>query len=66
MFETGVVRANECYKHSTRSGGIIETPFRFFFTMKVCCVSSIELPHRGHSNEYTQYTIFNVKKGKLP
>ena len=21
-----------------------------------------ELPHRGDSNEYTQYTIFNIKK----
>ena len=23
---------------------------------------SFELPHRGDSNEYTQYTIFNMKK----
>ena len=23
---------------------------------------SIESPHRGDSNEYTQYTIFNMKK----
>ena len=23
---------------------------------------SLELPHRGDSNEYTQYTIFNIKK----
>ena len=23
---------------------------------------SLESPHRGDSNEYTQYTIFNVKK----
>ena len=23
---------------------------------------TIELPHRGDSNEYTQYTIFNVNK----
>ena len=22
----------------------------------------LELPHRGDSNEYTQYTIFNIKK----
>ena len=22
---------------------------------------SLELPHRGDSNEYTQYTIFNIK-----
>ena len=23
---------------------------------------SLELPHQGNSNEYTQYTIFNMKK----
>ena len=23
---------------------------------------SLELPHQGDSNEYTQYTIFNIKK----
>ena len=28
--------------------------------MKVYCVFSVELPHRGDSNEYTQYTIFNM------
>ena len=33
-----------------------------FFNMKVCCVFSLESPNRGDSNEYTQYTIFNVKK----
>ena len=32
------------------------------FNMKVFCVFSLELPHRGDSNEYTQYTIFNTKK----
>ena len=30
--------------------------------MKVCCVLSLELPHRGDSDEYPQYTIFNIKK----
>ena len=30
--------------------------------MKVCCVFSLESPHRGDSNKYTQYTIFNIKK----
>ena len=34
----------------------------FFFHMKVCCVFLLELPHRGNSNEYTQYTILNIKK----
>ena len=23
---------------------------------------SLESPHRGYSNEYTQYTIFNIKR----
>ena len=30
--------------------------------MKVYCLFSLESPHRGDSNEYTQYTIFNMKK----
>ena len=29
--------------------------------MNVCWVFSLESPHRGDSNEYTQYTIFHVK-----
>ena len=33
-----------------------------FFNIVVCCVFSLESPHRGDSNEYTQYTIFNIKK----
>ena len=36
--------------------------FLILFNMKVCCVFSLELPHRGDSNVYTQYTIFNIKK----
>ena len=36
--------------------------FSIFFNMKVCCVFSLESPYRGDSNEYTQYTIFNIKK----
>ena len=36
--------------------------FSIFFNVKVCCVFSLESPHRGDSNEYTQYTIFNIKK----
>ena len=46
--------------YSARSGGIIRI-FSIFFNMKVCCVFSLESPHRGDSNEYTQYTIFNIK-----
>ena len=30
--------------------------------MKVYCVFPLELPHRGDSNEFTQYTFFNIKK----
>ena len=40
--------------------------FSIFFNMKVCCVFSLESPHRGNSNEYTQYTIFNIKKENRP
>ena len=36
--------------------------FSIFFNMKVCCVFSLESPHGGDSNEWTQYTIFNIKK----
>ena len=36
--------------------------FLIFFNMKVCCGFSLESPHRGDSNEYTQYTIFNMNK----
>ena len=30
--------------------------------MKVCCMFSLESPRRGDSNEYAQYTNFNIKK----
>ena len=36
--------------------------FSRFSNMKVCCVFSLESPHRGDSNAYTQHTIFNIKK----
>ena len=36
--------------------------FVIVFNMKVCCVFSLESPHRSESNEYAQYTIFNIKK----
>ena len=35
--------------------------FLIFCNMKVCCVFSLESPHRGDSYECTQYTIFNMK-----
>ena len=33
-----------------------------FLNVNVCCLFSLESPYPGDSNEYTQYTIFNVKK----
>ena len=36
--------------------------FSIFTNMKVCYVFSLESPHRGDSNEYTQLTIINIKK----
>ena len=35
--------------------------FSIFFNMKACCVFSLESPHRGDSNEYTQHAIINIK-----
>ena len=60
QFETGVVRANEC-DESARSGGKIRISL-VSNNMKVCCVFSLESPQKGDSNEYTQYTIFNIRK----
>ena len=34
--------------------------FPIFFNMKVCGVFSLESSHRGGSNEYKHYTIFNI------
>ena len=31
--------------------------FSIFFNIEVFCMFSLESPHRGDSNEYTQYTI---------
>ena len=33
--------------------------FTIFFNM-VCCVFSVESPHGGDSNEYTQHTIISI------
>ena len=33
-----------------------------FSDMKVCYVFSLELPHPGDSNEYTQHTLSRIKK----
>ena len=50
---------------SARSGGIIRISL-IFYNMKVCCVFSLESPHWGDSNEYTQYTISQYKKENYP
>ena len=34
--------------------------FLILFNIRVCCVFSIESPHRGDSNENTQYTVFHI------
>ena len=47
--------------NSTRSGGIIRISL-IFYNMKVYCVFTLESPHGGDSNEYTQYTIFRYEK----
>ena len=51
--------------NSARSGGIIRISL-IFYNMNVYCVFTLESPHRGDSNEYTQYTIFQYEKEKHP
>ena len=36
-----------------------------FSDMKVCCMFSFDSPHRGDSNEYTQYTL-SIYERKSP
>ena len=60
MLETGVVELMSV-NHSARSEGMKGYIFDFLY-MKVYCLYSFESPHRGDSNEYTQYTIYNIKK----
>ena len=65
LFETRVVRANMYYSlHQVMRH--IRNIFSIFFNMKLCCVLSLESPHRGDSSEYKQYTIFNIKKDNHP
>ena len=46
---------------SAMSEGIIRI-FLIFYSIKVFCLFSLESPQRGDYNEYTQYTVFNIKK----
>ena len=61
MFEAGVARASECpsWRQVRRQNRNI---FSIFFKINVHCLFSLESPQWGDSNEYTQYTIFNIKK----
>ena len=47
--------------HSARSRGKIGISFRFSYDEGMF-VFSLESPHRGDSNEYTQHTIINIKR----
>ena len=49
-------------KHSAKIGSIIGIIFSILFNINVCCEFTLESPHRGDSNEHTQYTIFITKK----
>ena len=41
--------------------------FSILYTVIVCCVYSLESPHRGDSNEYTQHTntVYKIEKISL-
>ena len=43
MFETGIVRANQCEsEHEVKRDNMAN--FSIFFNLKICCVSSLESP----------------------
>ena len=56
---------NMSVNHSARSGGRVVISFDFL-AWKVCCVFSLKSPHRGDSNEYTQYATFNINTKNQP
>ena len=61
MFVTKIAGANECTSlHKVKGNN--RYIFLISFDMKVCCVFSFESPHRSDSIDYTQYTIFSIKK----
>ena len=49
--------------YSARSGSIIA--IFSIFKLKACCVLSLESPHRGDSNEYTQHINIKRKSHKI-
>ena len=48
--------------HNAKKGDIIGLIYSSFSDKKVCCVSSLQSPHRGDCNEYTQHTTINIKR----
>ena len=64
MFGAGVVRANECLSQRQVRKNNTDV-FSIFFNMKIFCEFFLESPHRCDSNEYTQYTIFNMGSCQL-
>ena len=65
LLETGVVRAIEGLSVSQVRRHTRDI-LSIFFNMRVYCVFSLELPQRGDSTEYTQYTISQYKKENHP
>ena len=60
MFEMGEVRVGGCGSElqvGRHSGGV----FSISCNLKVFCAFPLGSPHRGDSEEHTQYTIFNKK-----
>ena len=55
ILETGVVRANECLSQRKDRRHNMDISLSFS-NMKVCCVSSLESPHRVHTTD-----LFDIK-----
>ena len=55
-----------CVNHRTMPSCIIWQSFQYSITSRYFVVFPLESPHRGDSNEYIQYAIFNIKKKNNP
>ena len=59
MFDTGVVQAIECQsKWQVRRHK--RDIFSIFYKIKVCCVFSLESPHRGDSNRLIEAILMST------
>ena len=47
---------------ATGQGGHYSDIYLIFYNIKVYCMFSLESPHRGDSNQNTQYTTLNYSK----